>query len=144
MLFSFRPWPVVAGLLALAAAAGAEPQYALGLYGPEDVKRGPDAAFPYVNPAAPKGGSLVMRAGPFTKLNPYSLKGLPAPLVDLVFESGAKASAADDEPFTVYGQLWESMDLAAEWAATRLSRPVHNALVIAYTVSFETPSWVTR
>lgn len=110
----FRWWPAVAGLLVVATTAVAEPRYALGLYGPEDVKRGPDAPFPYVNPAAPQGGALVMRSGPFTKLNPYSLKGVPAPLVDLIFESGAKASAADDEPFTVYGHLWESMDLAAD------------------------------
>lgn len=108
---------VLLGLLALGGrGAQAEPAYALGLYGPQDVKRGPDEPFPYVNPAAPKGGRLVMAAFTqvFTKLNPYSLKGIPAPLLDLVFETPAVSSAADDEPFTVYGHLVESFDLAPD------------------------------
>jgi len=98
-----------------AAVARAEPAYALGLYGPADVKRGPAEPFPYVNPAAPKGGRLNLRAqAPFTKLNPFSLKGVPAPLLDLVFESAGISSGADDEPFTVYGHLAESFDLAPD------------------------------
>lgn len=103
----------VAALLPL-ANAGAAPYYAIGIYGPEDVKLKEDQPWPYVNPDAPKGGNLNMRSRTFTKLNPYSLKGVPAPLVDLIFESPTVSSAADNEPGTAYGLLVSSIDLAAD------------------------------
>ena len=104
---------VLAGGL-LGGTAAAEPLYGIGLYGQQDLKLGPNDPFPYVNPDAPKGGQLVMRASTFTKLNPYSLKGVPAPLLDLIFESAAVSSAADNEPASAYGHLVESIDLAPD------------------------------
>jgi microcin C transport system substrate-binding protein len=103
-------------LLALAAAgrAAAEPAHGIGVYGAADLRLGPDAPWPYVNPHAPKGGALVMHTQSFTKLNPYSLKGIPAPLLDLVFESATVHSYADDEPASSYGHLVETIDLAPD------------------------------
>jgi peptide/nickel transport system substrate-binding protein/microcin C transport system substrate-binding protein len=48
--------------------------------------------FDYADPAAPKGGTLRLSAGyqatSFDKLNPYTLRGKPAPgLIELVFET---------------------------------------------------------
>jgi len=70
--------------------------------------------FNYVNPAAPKGGSLAMSAfGSFDSLNPFLLKGLPAAgLGGLVFESLLEKSW--DEPFSMYGLLAEDISLARD------------------------------
>lgn len=98
------------------ARLAAEPAYGIGLYGAQDLKLGPNDPFPYVNPDAPKGGALVMGAylQSFTKLNPTSLKGVPAPLLDLIFETPTVKSDADNEPASAYGHLVESIDLAAD------------------------------
>lgn len=103
---------VVAAALVPMAGARAEPAHGISLYGVAGLRLAPDAPWPYVNPAAPKGGALVMRAQTFTKLNPYSLKGIAAPLLDLVFESATQSSYADNEPSSTYGHLVESIDLA--------------------------------
>lgn len=70
--------------------------------------------FGYANPNAPKGGSLTLSAqGSFDTLNPFSLKGrAPLMMGALVFESLTENSL--DEPFSVYGLLAESMDIAAD------------------------------
>lgn len=94
-------------------ATGA-PVYGLGLYGPEDLKLAENESFPYVNPKAPKGGALVMQSQNFTTLNQFALKGMPAPLLSLVFESPTIKSEAVNEPFSTYGHLVESIDLAAD------------------------------
>src|SRR5690606_22097028 len=49
-------------------------------------------SFDYVNPDAPKGGtlnlSIVAQNSSFDKFNPFSLKGKPAPgLLELMFET---------------------------------------------------------
>jgi len=60
--------------------------------------------FDYVNPAAPKGGTLRLAAqGSFDSLNPYILKGVPAAGLQFTFESLLKRG--QDEPFTLYGRL---------------------------------------
>ncbi len=68
--------------------------------------------FDYVNPAAPKQGSLTMVGlGTFDSLNPYLLKGLSADgLSLLVFESLLEKSL--DEPFTEYGLIADDFYLA--------------------------------
>ncbi len=103
------------GVLALAGAAVAEPLHGVGLYGAQDLKRGPAEPFPYVNPAAPKGGQLTLYSmGGFTKLNPLSLKGIAAPDLELLFETPMTSSLADDEPSSAYGHLLESVDIAPD------------------------------
>ena len=67
--------------------------------------------FPYVNPAAPKGGRLVLGAlGTFDSLNPFIIKGVtPGNLREYVYESLMTRSG--DEPFTLYGLIAESVEL---------------------------------
>ncbi|TNC67590.1 ABC transporter substrate-binding protein [Rubellimicrobium roseum] len=69
---------------------------------------------PYVNPDAPKGGSIVSaEVGAFDSLNPYILKGkVPWQLTFLVTESLMGRSL--DEPFSLYGLLAESIDVAPD------------------------------
>lgn len=73
--------------------------------------------FDYVNPAAPKGGAIVLpnpdRRTSFDSFNPFVLKGTPvAGLSPLVFEPLAVASL--DEPATVYGLLADDMKVAGD------------------------------
>ena len=70
--------------------------------------------FDYVNPEAPRGGTLNLNGfGSFDKLNPFTLKGMAAAgLGTLMFETLAEAS--EDEPFSMYGLLAEDMDFAAD------------------------------
>lgn len=91
----------------------AVPLHGLSLYGPEGLKYKPGQPFAYVNPAAPKGGTLNLgEFGAFTKLNPASLKGaLPADLAGLLFQT-AMTTSSDDEPYSQYGSLVETADLA--------------------------------
>ncbi len=82
--------------------------------------------FDYVNPDAPKGGTLTLANAPqgantpqstgFDKLNPYSLKGVPAPgLLDLVFETLAVYSL--DELNTQYGLLADDIAVAPDFGS---------------------------
>ncbi len=68
----------------------------------------------HANPAAPKGGRLALPAfGKYDTLNPFTLKGrAPLLLQGLVFETLMDTSA--DEPFSVYGLLAESIEIAAD------------------------------
>jgi microcin C transport system substrate-binding protein len=86
-----------------ALAWGAEPRY------PPDFKH-----FDYVNPDAPKGGTVNRDGfGTFDKLNPFTLRGISgAGLGELMFETLGEQSW--DEPFSVYGLLAEDMDLAPD------------------------------
>src|SRR5437868_6178673 len=77
-----------------ALALGYEPKYKPGF-----------THFDYVNPTAPKGGSVALGwLGGFDSLNPFLLKGTaPVGLAFLVFETLAIESW--DEPFSAYGLL---------------------------------------
>lgn len=71
--------------------------------------------FDYANPAAPKGGTLALAtsyaATDFDKLNPFTLRGNPAPgLLELVFETLAVYSL--DETMTQYGVIAEDIAIA--------------------------------
>jgi microcin C transport system substrate-binding protein len=111
---------VLAAVLALVLGAPASVHAAHGLaWG--DTPKYPTgfAAFDYVNPAAPKRGTLALAGyGSFDKLNPFTLRGLPAAgLGTLMFETLAEAS--EDEPFTMYGLLAEDMVLADDGLSIR-------------------------
>jgi microcin C transport system substrate-binding protein len=92
----------------LAAAVGSGPQHAIAMYG--DVKYPADFThFDYVNPDAPKGGTLALSgAGTFDSLNPFILKGTPAAGLSLMFETLMTPSL--DEPFTYYGLIAETVE----------------------------------
>lgn len=91
----------------------AEPMHAVALHG----KPALSADFPhlpYVNPAAPKGGRLTLGVlGSFDSLNPMIVQGSAAAGVrDLAIE-GLMARGLD-EPFTLYGLLAETIDIAPD------------------------------
>ncbi|WP_274585477.1 extracellular solute-binding protein [Neisseria leonii] len=69
--------------------------------------------FSYVNPDAPKGGSLTLPAqGGFDSLNPFTLKGSPPAGIDLTLDTLAEQSW--DEPFAMYGLLAQDIAPAAD------------------------------
>ena len=92
-------------------AHAATPQYALSLYG--DIKYPENFThFDYVNPDAPKGGTLRLSAiGTFDNLNPYIIKGNAANGVDSLTNPTLMVQAYD-EPFTLYGYVAQSVNLA--------------------------------
>ena len=102
LLAAALAWPGAA-LAAHALAWGATPKYPPGF-----------AHFDYVNPDAPKGGTVNLDGfGSFDKLNPFTLKGIAAAGVAvLMFETLAEPS--DDEPFSMYGLLARDMEFAAD------------------------------
>src|SRR5690606_10239256 len=87
--------------------AGVTTAHALAMHG--DPLYGPDFEhFAYVNPDAPKGGTIVLEAGgSFDTFNPYTLKGSPAVGVGLVIETLMTSSG--DEAFTEYGLIAETI-----------------------------------
>ena len=130
-----RSLPALCRLLAFALAAGLA-QVALGqpvdaggplpdpdrwshayaAYGKPKYPRG-FAHFDYVNPDAPKGGTLQLnnpdRRTSFDKFNPFTIKGSsPAGLTMLMFETLAVRSG--DEPDTMYGLVAEDIQVAPD------------------------------
>ncbi|WP_311970471.1 extracellular solute-binding protein [Pseudomonas baltica] len=98
-------------LLALTPAIAA-PLHALTVYGePAKYPAGFDH-FDYVNPNAPKGGSLrrsAMEIGQFDHLLPYLDKGIGVSEIDgLVYSPLAVRSL--DEPYTVYGLVAQGIE----------------------------------
>lgn len=79
------------------------PAHGLAMHG--DMKYGPDFThFEYVNPDAPKGGTLRMwGAETFDTLNGYNNKGVEADGLPMIYDS--LMESAQDEPFTMYGAL---------------------------------------
>ncbi|GKW48049.1 ABC transporter substrate-binding protein [Halomonas sp. NCCP-2165] len=120
-----------AGLLALlcltlslplaAQAPTPAPVHGLALYGapalPADFTH-----FPYVNPDAPRGGSLTRAAvgDSFDSTNPFILRGTPAAGLSQTYDS--LTTANPDEPFSVYGLIAERLVLDPErrWIEYRL------------------------
>jgi peptide/nickel transport system substrate-binding protein len=96
----------------LCAVAIAEPRPAIAMHGEPAMAPG-FAAFPYVNPNAPKGGALVQGAlGTFDSLNPMIVRGVSAiSLRGYVIES--LLTRGYDEPFTLYGLLAQSVETDA-------------------------------
>lgn len=68
--------------------------------------------FDYVNPAAPKGGKIILPGfGNFDSFNPYILKGVSVDgLSELVFETLMVQSA--DEPYSLYGHIANDIKVA--------------------------------
>lgn len=83
--------------------------HALALHG--DPKYGPEFKhFDYVNPRAPKGGEVRLAAiGTFDNLNPFILKGTAATGLSGLFDT--LTAHSDDEAFTEYGLLAESIEI---------------------------------
>lgn len=116
---------VLFSIPAYAQEAGPQPQHAIALHG--TPKYGPDFThLDYVNADAPKGGTLKLSdIGTFDSLNPLIVKGSPAAGLNylrsgFVYQSLMQNSW--DEPFTLYGILAESIEVAPErdWVAFTL------------------------
>ena len=89
------------------------PAHGVAMHG--DLKYGPDFEhFDYVNPNAPKGGTVTFSViGTFDSLNPFIVKGLaPTPIRGYVVES--LLARGYDEPFTLYGLLARTVETDAD------------------------------
>ena len=103
----------------LGSPAFAAPSHCLSLYGEckyfADFKN-----FEYVNPNAPKGGTVKLaETGSFDNLNPFILKGLKAPNIGSIFDSLMVGSL--DEPQTMYGLIAETVDVSADGSSVEFS-----------------------
>lgn len=93
--------------------AGLHAQHALTLYDEPPKYAADFTHFDYVNPEAPKGGTLHLSGlNGFDSLNPFIPKGNAADYINLVYDSLTFHS--DDEPFTEYGLLAERIEKAAD------------------------------
>ena len=112
----------LAGLLAVAGGpvGAAERVHAISMHGAPAYPDG-FPYFNYVNPEAPKGGTIRFGAtGTFDSLNPFIVNGTAAiGLREHVFES--LMARGYDEPFTLYGLLARSV----EWPPDRSSITFH-------------------
>ncbi|RQR62200.1 ABC transporter substrate-binding protein [Burkholderia sp. Bp9126] len=97
------------------AATAAHAAHAIAQYGEPKYPPG-FRHFDYVNPDAPKGGTLVLanpnRLTSFDKFNPYTMRGNIAPGIDLLIESLATGSS--DEPASMYGLLADDIAVAQD------------------------------
>ncbi|WP_374418543.1 extracellular solute-binding protein [Stutzerimonas kunmingensis] len=112
MINRVRPSLFRAGLLSLfcmATLADAAPRHALTLYDEKPKYPANFQHFEYVNPEAPKGGTLRQAGfGSFDSLNPFINKGVAADDISLIYDTLTTNSL--DEPFTVYGLLAEKIE----------------------------------
>lgn len=98
--------------------AFAQAQHALTLYDDPPKYPADFQHFDYVNPDAPKGGTLRLAGlNGFDSLNPFIPKGNAADFINLVYDSLTFHS--DDEPFTEYGLLAERIEKAADHSYVR-------------------------
>ncbi len=86
--------------------------HALAMHG--EPKYGPEFKhFDYVNPEAPKGGEIRQFAtGSYDSFNPYIIKGDPGPSSSIE----TLLTSSDDEAFTEYGLLAESIEVPEDRA----------------------------
>jgi peptide/nickel transport system substrate-binding protein len=82
--------------------------HAIAMHG--EPKYPPDFShFDYVNPDAPKGGTIRLGVeGSFDSFNPFVARGSAAAGASMPFES--LLTSSDDEPFTMYGLIAESIE----------------------------------
>ena len=101
-------------LLTLAATASAAPgKHALTLYGDPPKYAEDFSHFDYVNPDAPKGGTLRLSGfGSFDSLNGFISRGTAADQLGLIYDT--LTVHALDEPFTEYGLIAERIEQAED------------------------------
>lgn len=98
----------LAVFLAMPAMAETVPFYALAMHG-ESKEAAGFAHFSYANPTAPKGGVLRQGVtGSFDNLNPFTIKGRPVAGLNYLYDS--LMARSQDEPFTLYGLIAESVE----------------------------------
>lgn len=103
---------LLATLLLYCVNVQAAPVHAASIYG-EPGYAADFSHFAYANPAAPKGGALRLDdTGTFDSLNPWIMKGNSAAGIGRIYDTLTTASL--DEPFTQYGLLAKSMEIAPD------------------------------
>lgn len=101
---------IVLSSLALATPAGS---HALTLYGEPPAYPADFSHFEYVNPEAPKGGTLRLSGfGSFDSLNGFISRGTSADNLSLIYDT--LTFHALDEPFTEYGLIAERIERAED------------------------------
>lgn len=94
-------------------AAFSAPLRAVALHG-EPAFDEAAGALPYVNPQAAKGGRVTLGVqGSFDSLNPLIVQGVPAAGVR-EFSVEALMARGLDEPFSLYGLIAETIDIAGD------------------------------
>ncbi len=97
----------------LATADSPPGQHALTLYGEPPRYPADFSHFEYVNPDAPKGGTLRLSGfGSFDSLNGFISRGTSADQLGLIYDT--LTFHALDEPFTEYGLLAERIERAED------------------------------
>jgi microcin C transport system substrate-binding protein len=105
-------------LLGVAGLALAGPKHAQTLYDEPPKYPANFKHFEYVNPDAPKGGTLRQAGfGSFDSLNQFISKGVAEENIGIIYDSLTRPSL--DEPFTVYGLLAEKIEKAPDNAWVR-------------------------
>ncbi|MEX0382959.1 extracellular solute-binding protein [Spiribacter sp. 1M153] len=108
-------------LIGMGQALAAEAEHALALHG--EPRYGPGFEhFDYVNPQAPKGGTLKLAnvaASTFDSLHPFILRGTAAEGMGRVFDTLTVQSL--DEPFTQYGLIARSIEVADDHSSVRFN-----------------------
>jgi microcin C transport system substrate-binding protein len=105
-------------LLSAASLTLAAPKHAQNLYDEPPKYPANFQHFDYVNPDAPKGGTLRQAGfGSFDSLNPFISKGVAADDINLIYDTLTVQSL--DEPFTVYGLLAEKIEKADDCSWVR-------------------------
>jgi peptide/nickel transport system substrate-binding protein len=94
------------------AAAGGGPTHGIAMHGEPALPAG-FTHMPYANPDAPRGGRIVHGLlGTFDSLNPFIVRGIAVQQIrGYVVES--LMTRGNDEPFTLYGLLAESIETDA-------------------------------
>ncbi len=99
-------------LLGFGIAAIAEPVSSIAMHGTPKYTDN-FQHFDYVNPDAPKGGTLrQVSLSSFDTFNPFTIIGVSAPGVGLLYDTLMKQS--QDEPFSLYGLVAERIDIAKD------------------------------
>ncbi|WP_243368675.1 extracellular solute-binding protein [Microvirga solisilvae] len=93
------------------AAGQAEPlRHGIAMHGEPALPAG-FSHLPYANPEAPKGGRITLAIqGTFDSLNPYIVLGVAPPAVP-TYVLQSLMMRSQDEPFTLYGLVAESVEL---------------------------------
>jgi peptide/nickel transport system substrate-binding protein len=106
------------GVLACTWTAGARaeparPDHAIAMHGEPALPRG-FAHLPYADPAAPRGGRIILALqGTFDSLNPLVVLGVAPDAVPKYVQQSLLMRSAD-EPFTAYGLLAAKVELDDE------------------------------
>lgn len=105
-------------LLGVASVTAASPKHAQTLYDEPPKYPANFSHFDYVNPDAPKGGTLRQAGfGGFDSLNPFINKGVAADEIGMIYDTLTRHGL--DEPFTEYGLIAEKIEKAPDNAWVR-------------------------